>query len=138
MEISDAVTPPSAKTPNPTRIAIAGGDDRLEQQANDLLARRTLLERQAGDTSGIEAARQKLIHRYGPLKDLISLTKADQQGLLRVLIPLDSDYAIVVHKTEDIDLDDVGERWNVEFRGVLSVDGSKLKQAVLGGALAVP
>ncbi len=97
-----------------------------------------MLERQTGDTGDIEAARKKLIQRYGPIKNLISLTKDEKQSLLRALIPSDSDASIVVHQTQDIDLDDVGERWYIEFRGVLPVEGSKLKQAVLGGALAVP
>jgi len=101
-------------------------------------ARRALLERQIGDTSEIEAARKRLIHRYGPIKDLINLTKEEKQTLLRALVPSDSDAAIVVHQTQDMYLGEVGRRWYVEFRGVLPVSKNDFEKVVLGGALAVP
>lgn len=72
--------------------------------------------------------------KYGTIIQIIELSKAEKQDLLRVVLP-GEEYAIVIHETEEEDLEDIGERWELAFNGDLPVESFS---AVLGGALAVP
>ena len=73
-----------------------------------------------------------------------NLPMEEQRDLLRALLPPGSDSCISVHAREP--LTPPGQRrrrsgpryFEVEIQGLLPIEQAQLKNAVLGGALAVP
>ncbi len=66
-------------------------------------------------------------------------TRGRSEGLLRMLLPADSDAAIITRPTDlhERKFDEAGQ-WTMEIRGILPVKSGSIRSAVLGGALAVP